>query len=230
MSQAEWKRIAEQYSRIADARISRVFPEIVRLLLDSNAARVLDYGCGDGRFAALALQAGIPEMVLFDPVEKMRTLASTAIAPWNGQARVIERNDQTEKQGFDAVVWNAVWMCLPSRRECIECLLESVRSLRPGGVFIASVTHPCFRDRQFATFRTSFDMDSYYREGQPFQVTMFDSHNVVQFTDYHWSLGEMTRQLREAGLQLVEMKEVSDLDEAPWPRGVPWLILVAKRA
>jgi len=229
MSKAEWKRIADQYTRIADARITRVFPPVVRTLLANGMSRVLDYGCGDGRFAALALQAGIPNVVLFDPVPRMRALAAESVKPWNGQAQVIDRDDEIGAGTFDAVVWNAVWMCLPSRQECIEGLKRANTALRPGGLFIASVTHPCFRDRQFATFRTSFDMDNYAREGQPFQVTMFDAQNVVHFTDYHWSLAEMSRQLHEAGLSLIELTEVSDLDEAPWPRGVPWLILVARR-
>lgn len=229
MSKSEWKRIADQYSRIGDARISRVFPAVLRTLLSNGGSKLLDYGCGDGHFAALALQAGIPSVVLYDPAPRMRELAMEAVKPWNGQASVVDRVDEIEAEAFDAVVWNAVWMCLPSRQECIEGLKRAHRALRPGGLFVASVTHPCFRDRQFATFRTSFDMDNYAREGMPFQVTMFDAKNVVQFTDYHWSLGEMSRQLREAGLSLVELGEVSDLEEAPWPRGVPWLIVVARR-
>ncbi len=229
MSKAEWARIAEQYARVADARIARMFPEVIRILLSNDATRVLDYGCGDGRFAALALRAGIAQMILFDPAERMRAMASASVLPWSEQARIVDDANRIENGTLDAVVWNALWMCLPSRRDCAECLAEAYRVLRPGGLFVASVTHPCFRDRQFATFRTSFDMDDYWREGMPFQVTMFDGTYVVQFTDYHWSLGEMSRQLKEAGLQLHELREISDLDEAPWPRGVPWLVLVAKR-
>ena len=172
MSNAEWKQIADQYVRIEDARMSQVYPPVLRTLLSNGTSRLLDYGCGDGRFSAVALQAGISRAVLYDPSPRMRELATETVRPWNEQARVIERVEQIDAGAFDAVVWNAVWMCMPSRAECIESLKRAHAALRTGGMFVASVTHPCFRDRAFSTYRTSFDMYDYARDGVPFQVSL----------------------------------------------------------
>ena len=117
-------------------------------------------------------------------------------------------------------------MCWPDESECLRNLREIVRLLRPGGVFWAAVTHPCFRQQSFATYRTNFDLRHYLDDGSRFTVTMFDpAGNEVQFEDTHWSLSAMTRQLREANLGLVEILEVRDARGAS---GSPWLLLQAR--
>jgi SAM-dependent methyltransferase len=229
MSSSEWKQIPDQYVRIGDARMSQVYPPVLRTLLSNGTSRLLDYGCGDGRFSAVALQAGMSRVVLYDPSPRMRELATETVRPWGEHASVIERVEQIDVQAFDAVVWNAVWMCMPSRAECIESLKRAHAALRPGRMFVASVTHPCFRDRQFSTYRTSFEMHDYAREGAPFQVTMFDGTNAVHFTDYHWSLSAMSEQLRAAGLSLVQLVEIPDAETTSRTSGVPWLVMVARK-
>lgn len=228
MSKFDWNSIAAQYATVRDARLVRVFPEALRVLRAEGCARLLDYGGGDGRFAASWLSEANGTVVVFDPAPEMRKMASEALSPFGARARVVERTDHLEGT-FDAVTLHAVWMCLSTRDACVRCLAECQRLLAPNGVLVASVTHPCFRDRQFATFRTSFDMNDYGREGTPFHVSMFDGEHVIDFTDYHWSLAEMTRQLKETGFGISQMIELSDVDESPWPRSFPWLVIVARR-
>jgi len=229
MKSTDWNELALQYCPIRDSRLVRVFPASLRLLAEMGCSTLLDYGAGDGRFVEAWLESSDGTAVVYDPAPRMREMAAARLSRFRERVRVVGNLDGLEPE-FDAVTFHAVWMCVPSRDACLDCLCDAHRLLRDGGVFIASVTHPCFRDRQFATFRTSFDMDKYPEEGSPFEVSMFDGERVIKFTDYHWSLGEMSRQLNEAGFVIVQICELPDVDEAPWPRAFPWLMLVGRKS
>lgn len=229
MKSSDWNSIATHYSRVSDARLVRVFPEAVRLLQKRNCASLLDYGAGDGRFVEAWLEATNGTAVVYDPASEMRRMARSRLSRFGLRARVVASLEEVSSR-FDAVTFNAVWMCLQDRAACMSCLHKASALLEDHGIFIASVTHPCFRDRQFSTFRTSFSMENYAIEGSPFQVSMFDGDHAIEFVDYHWSLGEMFRQLHEADFSTTGFIELPDIDDTPWPRSFPWLVLEAKKA
>jgi len=229
MNPTDWNSIASRYSTIVDTRLVRVFPEAVRLLRDLGCSSLLDYGAGDGRFVEAWLDSSGGFAVAYDPAPEMRRMATSRLSRFVGRANVVGELRGLDHR-FDALTFHAVWMCLPKRDICMNCLRKANQLLQDRGTFIASVTHPCFRDRQFATFRTSFDMDNYGSEGSPFEVSMFDGERVIEFTDYHWSLAEMSRQLRDSGFAITDLLELPDLEETPWPRSFPWLIIVAKKS
>ncbi len=228
MSDIQWQKIAEDFSKIDDARIRVVFPEVVKVLKAYRCAKILDFGCGDAGFGNIALSEGIGVVDMYDPSEAMRSLARTTARAWVGRARVFDTITDVRRSSYDAVVWNAVWMCLQSRSQCISALTNSVAVLRSGGMFLASVSHPGFLDREFSTYRTSFKVENYFREGGEYEVTMFDKQSTLKFIDFHWSLGEMVRQMREVRLQLCEIIEIGDRCAADVSNGVPWLLFVAQ--
>jgi len=228
MKPTDWNSIASQYSTIADARLVRVFPEAVRLLLDRGCSSLLDYGAGDGRFVEAWLDSNGGSAVAYDPAPEMRRMATSRLTRFLHRANVVGDLEGLDGR-FDAVTFHAVWMCLKDRSVCMSCLHKAKQVLRDRGAFIASVTHPCFRDKQFATFRTSFAMENYGTEGAAFQVSMFDGERVIEFVDHHWSLGEMSRQLHDSGFAITELLELPDVEDAPWPRSFPWLIFVAEK-
>ena len=53
------------------------------------------------------------------------------------------------------------------------------------GMAFVVVTHPCFREERYSSFKTQFKNDSYLRDGIPFTVDVFDRDRAVQFVDYH---------------------------------------------
>lgn len=229
MNKPQWETIARDFSRIDDTRIRVVFPEVLRVVQSHGCRDILDFGCGDGVFAKLALDSDIMSVDLFDPSAPMRALARPMVTAFPGRARLFGKKAKIPHAGYDAVIWNAVWMCLKSRAECQAALTASVDAMRQDGLFVASVSHPGFLDHEFSTYRTSFKVRDYLKQGSEYKVTMFDGRNSIQFIDYHWSLGEMIRQMHHAGLQLRDLIEIGDKRLDDVRNGVPWLLFVAVR-
>lgn len=221
------KDLAESYVTVADDRRLTVFP----LLLDAMrpfaaGKRLLDYGGGAGEFAMLCAELPFERIVTYDVSDSMTALAMQHCA---GEPRVeaVRSTRALESGAFDFVTSNGVWMCWPSEEDCHGNLQEIARLLAPAGTFFASVTHPCFRDQAFATYRTDFDLARYLEDGTRFRVTMFDGTRHVELEDTHWSLGAMARQLATAGFRIAGITEVADRGGAP---GSPWMIVEARRS
>jgi len=232
MPDGSWDPIAGDYAELGDARLRTVFPHAVEILHRRGVKRLLDYGGGPGLFIERWLKNGGTGATYFDPSAEMRELASRRLGEEiaAGKVTMVAETASLPAGSFDAVAFHAVWMCLPTVSECVAVLREMHRLLRPGGMLLASVTHPCFRDRSFSTFRPSLAMEEYLNEGAPFEVVMNDGVREVTFTDYHYSLGEHVRQLRVSGFHLAALHEYPDHPREKHPRSYPWLMFEAVAA
>lgn len=215
--------LAEAFVAVGDDRRRTLFPRILQRIRERDARSVLDYGGGDGELARLCVSLPLQHVATYDLSPEMNALARQASGE-HPTVRVVEHTEELREGSFDVVTCNGVWMCWPTEEACIANLSEMRRLLAPGGILLASVTHPCFRDRQFATYRTDFDMSRYLDDGRSFRVTVFDGEREVVLDDTHWSLTAMSRQLVASGLHLSGIEELADSGGAP---GSPWLIVEA---
>jgi hypothetical protein len=112
-------------------------------------------------------------------------------------------------------------MTLPSYEACLRYLAEQHRLRCEGRAFIV-VTHPCFREESYSSFKTQFNNEDYLQSGASFGVEVFDRDKAIQFVDYHWNLSTMLKQSREVGFRMLALAELPD---APGdnPRGAPGL-------
>jgi SAM-dependent methyltransferase len=214
------------FAAVDDWRRYSVFPLVLdRLAALGAEARVFDYGGGDGRFAAMCAELPVAEAVTYDLSREMSRLAEATVG---GAARVrVATEPSAERaESFDAVTCHAVWMCWSSEEECRDNLASIRRLLRDGGLFVASVTHPCFRDQRFSTYWTEFDLSRYLDDGSPFAAHIGDAASEVVVHDTHWSLGAMSAQLARSGFSLRALHEVPDAPDSA-AKGSPWLIVEA---
>jgi SAM-dependent methyltransferase len=225
-----WDAIAEQYASVNEDRSRIVYPRLLEALRDCHIKHVFDFGGGDGRFVEALIEASkdwrpeLETVVCYDPSAEMRELARRRL---RDAARTLITDHVSEAWvgRCGAVTFNAVWMGLEDESACVQTLREAASLLERDGVFLAAVTHPCFRDRVFHSYSTDFDMGRYLDNGGVFAVRIYDSSHTVGLLDTHWNLEAMTRQLASAGLLLRRIHELPDVSASP--AGSPWMLLEA---
>jgi hypothetical protein len=215
----------KDYSRIKESRSDVVFPVVKRVLEGIGARAVLDFGGGDGRFLKeLSETDQFRELAYYDISPAMRSSASGRLKPLG--VSIYKSPEHIPNGAFDAVTFLAVWMELETE-EVVRNVLGSVFSaLSQKASLIAVVTHPCFREEPFSTFRAKFDNRRYLEDGVPFEVDVFDDRKSVRFKDFHWNFTALTRQAESAGFLLKRIYEIADRDSNEREtRGCPWALL-----
>lgn len=146
MNVTDWNTIAAAFFKIDDPEGRTVLTFIRDKLTTFQPKRLLDYGGGDGKFSILCAKSlPLQEIVTFDPAPRMTSLARSLCANFK-QIRVTDTTREIRPGTFDVVTFNGVWMCLTSRRACLDTLAGIARLLRPDGRLIASVTHHLLSD------------------------------------------------------------------------------------
>lgn len=224
----DWSHIAQAFNEVPEDRFRILCPLVWEVLRRRGVNSLVDHGGGDGRFLEQVIgpvSPAFPKIALVEPAADMRRLATGRLSR---RGAVVAHPGELPQGEWDAVIQIAVWMCLRDEATCASVLRDIRGLLRDGGVFLAAVTHPCFRDRSFGTFRPHFDMRSYTDNGSAFEVEIGRDAATVRVTDYHWNLEAMTRQLDEAGFRLRKMYEPKEPDRQG--EGAPWLVLECEKA
>lgn len=205
-------------------------PTLTNLINKQNPDKLLDYGCGDGRILE-SINSSV-KIDVHDVNEEMLELARHR-AGFRISSYFLNRKD-IPANTYDAVLLSMVLVCINSETEYTNVLniIKSVKT-ETGKVYIA-VTHPCFRDRIFSNFHTSYvnkQPFKYLNNGEPFDVFIEDEMPPsVAFTDYHWPLSFMLNKICEVGFVIEKVIETPDDETNKSSNRLfsPFLIIVAK--
>jgi SAM-dependent methyltransferase len=222
-SKTTWLPTAEEdevFSDILESRHLVVFPWLIEAIRKLAPGSVLDYGGGDGKFLAALGKELQGELWHYDPSPALTSKAIHLLR--DADVRFCQDPKSLPDETIDVLSSVAVWMTLSSHQACLDYLREQWRLLRRGGSAFVAVTHPCFREERYSSFKTGFKNESYLEEGSSFSVEVFDRENRVQFVDYHWNLSTMLKQSREVGFGLRGLTELPDTIGGN-RRGAPWL-------
>lgn len=206
-----------------------VRPAMERLLAVEPGDRVLDIGCGNGNFSRHLAGLGA-RVTAIDGSAKMieraraRSDVSVKGGSENGNAggiayRVIDvtNSDRLETLGrdtFDAAVSNMAIMDMA----VIGPMLEAVLGLlKPGGVFVCSLTHPCFQAPYAVRYAEQEDRDGEmikrfgikierYLTPRPFEGLGIVGQPVPQYY-FHRPLSVLLTTCFEAGFALDGFEE-----------------------
>jgi ubiquinone/menaquinone biosynthesis C-methylase UbiE len=122
-------------------------PTLLNLLGDVKGKAVLDVACGEGHFSRkLAEQAkGDVQITGIDASKKLIDIAQKKNEPFSHCIRFLHgdasRLDPLPSNSFDIVVCNMALMFIKRYEETIQ---EVARVLKPQGIFVLSILHPCF--------------------------------------------------------------------------------------
>jgi SAM-dependent methyltransferase len=207
-----------------------VNPVLLRMLGDLPGQRVLDAGCGNGYLSRMLAERGAhvvgvePGQSLFDFAIEQET--ATPLGIRYIQSDLCTLPDLSAP--FDAVVTS---MVLPAIPDWNGAMRACVHALKPGGLFVLTVNHPCFEQlwptwRDHGEYRTRRYLAEYEIPG-PSGV------------DFHRTISTYLNQLIRLGCHVTEVAEPGLAPEvaADGPEGIDayvhlpnFLVVAARRA
>jgi SAM-dependent methyltransferase len=183
--------------------------ELVLRLLEENVpagAAVLDAGCGLGYLSGSMAETGY-KVAGIDPSGASIDYANHNFYMPSFYLQSIEDHASAESEvgieKYGAIVANMVLHATPDLRSFMR---SAVALLEPGGVFIATIPHPCF----FLGTKDSLSMQSKYSDGVglliPFQIYGRPAH-PEQVPYFQRTISEYSDQLYLAGFRNVRILE-----------------------
>lgn len=141
---------------------------------DVESKNILDAGCGIGYLSLLLTKQG----ALVTGIEPASKLYNVAVAKEQqeqlGITYVQEDLSALDSYGstFDVVVSNMVFMDLPNYQSAIK---NCITALKPNGLFIFSIIHPCFEEDEHWEERGSVEIREYFKEYEVKQISGYFS-------------------------------------------------------
>ncbi|OIB56722.1 methyltransferase type 11 [Natrialba sp. SSL1] len=173
------------------------FPAMTELIPNVEGKRVLDAGCGHGRYAAWLIERGA-EVLAVDENSNMLEQARERIGDRAEirQADITDPLEFADDGAFDGVICG---LSLHYVEDWREAFTEFARILRPGGFLVFSAQHPV--DEYIA-----FEAENYFEIEQE-RMTWSASGADVDVPFYRRPFAEVINPLIETGFQLDELVE-----------------------
>lgn len=204
-------------------------PSIFRLLGDPRGSRVLDAGCGQGYLSRLLVARGA-QVVGVEPAATLLAYAQEREQRLQQGIRYIQADLAAlpDLGAFDTVIASMVLCSIPEWRPAMK---SCIQALRRGGLFVFTLSHPCFEMLAPSWSRYGFmKVDRYLSEYE-----MAGPNGP----DFHRPLSAYLNELVRLGCILVEVAEpalaseaLDDLDVGPGAEAyveLPNFVIVSAR-
>lgn len=208
-----WEQSAAAYIAFQDGldpnRTVLLDPEMLRLCGEVAGCRVLDLGCGEGRFCRMLAERGARTFGLDLTPEMVRTAAARD-AGTGSYIRAAAERLPVRAESFDLVVSYVTLADITGYREAIA---EAARVLRPGGRLVVAnlgfVTASAgwLRDEQGRRLYHRVDR---YADERPLELEWAG----MRIVNWHRPLANYMRAYLGAGLTLREFLEPVPTDES----------------
>ena len=231
---ATWAATPREFSASLDpdggfAKRHLVNPFLFALLGDIHHQRVLDAGCGQGYLSRLMAERGA-DVVGVEPAVSLFDYALEREEHLQQGIRYVRADlvAMPDLGTFDAVVASMVLCAIPNWRPAMQACVDA---LRPSGLFVFTLNHPCFEQLATAWQQHGFmKVERYLGEYE-----IAGPHG----TDFHRPLSTYLNELADLGCTLVELVEpalpqdaLRDREAGPGAAAyldVPNFVLVAAR-
>jgi ubiquinone/menaquinone biosynthesis C-methylase UbiE len=228
---SRYDEVAGEYDEWVGAGSALDDPTFTELVGEVTGQEVCVVACGQGREARyLATQgAAVTGVDLSEKLlEKARQHEATeplGISYRHGDAQTLEG---LADDSFDGVVCYMALMDIPDLGQTLRSM---ARVLRPGGWFVVSITHPCFKTPATGELVDHVDQSVRRTVGKYFVEGYWDGpgqhRSALPVGAYHRTLSTYVNTLAEAGLVIDRLREPAH-DTPVW-REVPQLLYVRGR-
>jgi SAM-dependent methyltransferase len=224
-----WDReTAQAYAGIGPQHHVDILRSVIpRMFGEVEGQRILDFGCGPGLLTTSLAEAGAAHVLALDESPDMVERARANVGRLDPDRRervevkIASESDLGDLGDFDLVLSSLAWMMCETRERLHEVARTLIGLLGPRGRLVVVITHPCFRRRDYGTFRYELpDTFDYWRSGIAYDVhlTPEASEEQTVITDYHWTLTDYVTAITDADAaltRLVELPATRDEFDAP---------------
>ncbi len=192
-----------------------IIPEVLKLLGVNSGEKVLDFACGEGNIARVLAKQGVL-VTGIDP-SKMIDYAIELEKEDNFGIEYLKSDslDSFLDNTFDKAVCNMAFMDIPLIKPIMS---EIHRVLKPGGIFVFSITHPCFNIPVLNPVKFPWDsernedrvymVDNYYNS----QPSIYE-YNGKKLQYFHRTISQYTKYCVNAGFSIEAIEEPTLSDE-----------------
>lgn len=224
-----------------ESRLSVLHPALERACGAVSGRRVLDFGCGDGRFAARIGNRGAEVVTCIDNNEWILHIAERNVRYLEKERGAVfefavgDENLLPTQGTYDLAICSLVLMMVNRRQRLRRIMVGLLQSLNLSGRLVLVVTHPMFRESRHRSFWNELPHGFSYRSpGTPYKVVFpaRSRETRLVITDYHWRVRDYCEAIRDAGGRICDLSEVpGDADSDGKALSDPaYLIMVVRRS
>ena len=231
MTEAVYDEVATEYDEWVGAGSALDDPTFAELTGDVAGKEVCVIACGQGREARYLAQQGavVTGVDLSEKLIQKARLHEEAeprgVSYRQGDAQTLEG---LADDSYDGVVCYMALMDIPDLDQTVGSI---ARVLRPGGWFVLSITHPCFKTPATGEIIDHVDKSVRRTVGRYFVEGYWDGpglhRDALPIGAYHRTLSTYVNALAAAGFVIDQLREPR-LDTPVW-REVPCLLYARSR-
>lgn len=215
----------EAYGKEATTDIEIGYKNVLKSMGDVRGKRVLDYGCGVGKFSRILKDLGA-EVVGVDIAEKELLIAQKQNL--DIEFLTIKEAEEKFKNFFDWVVINFVITAIPST-DAIDTVFTNIYRFTKdeGKLVMLNSNYEKSGNCNFLSFKIG---DVKKEIGAPLSVSLGHTYDLL-ITDFYYSQEFYVDALEKAGFRTIEIVEpLADTSDYPWKdekNSPPFIIISA---
>jgi len=210
------KEAVKIYSEGVIAEELTLRPVLLELLGDIRNKKILDLGCGDGRYSTLFAQLGAAVIATDFSSHQIEIAKQKNTHPNICYSVGDVSSGGAGPESQDIVFANLVVPSLGQVEKLVTLFSVTREVLKADGRFIFSILHPLYLSKEQDSYDRAVDFhpESYFKEGTLFHSeALTKAGSTMHFEEAHFSLTHISKVLKEQGFFICLLAESLQVPE-----------------